>query len=132
MPTKALKSRRTMTPGAASQPPCGGSRTAEEIVEQYRAVMARGASTARAQTGADNAGGRIAEEDVQPSVEGEAGRGGTEDAARPDAGKGGGSDGAVPGRPVGPVEVEDPVLEPEEVRDDGAATVARCRWEGRW
>ena len=86
--------------------------------------MARGASTARAQTGADDAGGRIAEEDVQPSVE--------EDAARPDAGKGGGSDGAVPGWPVGPVEVEDPVPEPEEVRDDGAAMVARCRWEGRW
>ena len=104
----------------------------EEVVEQYRAMMARGAVTARAQTGADDAGGHIAEEDVRPSAEGEAGRGGVEDAARPDASEGGRTDGAVPGRPVGPVEVEDPVLEPEEVRDDGAATVARCRWEGRW
>jgi len=40
---------------------------AEEVVEQYRAVMARGTATARAQIGVDDASGRIAEEEVWPS-----------------------------------------------------------------
>ena len=42
-PSKALKLGRTTTPGSALQPLSGGSRTVEEVVEQYWAVMAQGA-----------------------------------------------------------------------------------------
>jgi len=108
-----------MTPGAATQPPSGRPRTAEEVVEQYRAAMARGAATVRAQTGADDADGRVAEEDVRLSAEGEAGGGGMEDAARPGAGEQGRIDGAASEQPVGQVERGGPVLEPVEARNGG-------------
>ena len=61
-------------PGSALQRLSGGSWTAEEVVEQYRVAMARGAATARAQTDTDDTGRRIAEVDVRLSAEGEAGR----------------------------------------------------------
>ena len=45
----------------------------EEMAEELRAAMARGAASARTQTGAGDAGGRAPEEGTQPDAGGEAG-----------------------------------------------------------
>ena len=72
-PTKAHKSGRTATSHTALQPPTGGSRTAEEVAEQYRAAMARGIAMARAQSGVDDTSRRGAKEAARPGAEEDAG-----------------------------------------------------------
>ena len=95
----------------------------EEMAEELRAALARGAASAGAQAGADDAGGRTSEGDAQPNAEGEAGRSGAEEASRPNAGERGGADGAALEQPVGPVEGESLVSGPEGARNEGATTV---------
>ena len=64
-----------MTPSTAPQPPSGGPQTAEEIAEELRAAMARGATSARAQLGANVAGRHNTKDVIWPSAEEESGRG---------------------------------------------------------
>ena len=77
---------------------------------------------ARAQTGTDDAGGSVMEEEVRPSAEGEASQGDAEDAPRPDAGEGGRTYRSMTEWPVGQAERVDPIPEPEVVGDEGAIT----------
>jgi len=120
-----------MTPSTASQPPSGRPRTAELISEELRAAMARGASSARAQLGANVAGRHGAKDVIRPRAEeessrgakGETGRGGEEGVARPDTRGEERTNAAAPDRPVGQVERTGPVPEPTEARDEGAMVV---------
>ena len=74
-PNKALKTGRSATPGMAPQPPSSGPRSAEEIAEELRAAIARGAASARAQLGVSDSGRHGAEDAIRPGAEGETGRG---------------------------------------------------------
>jgi hypothetical protein len=120
-----------MTPGMTLQPPSGGPLSAEEIVEELRAVIARGAASARAQLGVSDSDRHGAKDAIRPGTEGEAGRGaeggigqgGEEDATRPGTCGEERTDGAAMDRPVGQVERTSPVPEPTEVRDEGAMVV---------
>ena len=86
VPAKALKTGRSTTPSTAPQPPSGGPRTAEEIAEELRAAMARGAASARAQLGAKDVVRPSTEEESGRGDEGETCHGGEEGIARPDTG----------------------------------------------
>ena len=103
----------------------------EEIAEELRAAMARGAASARAQLGKNVAGWHGAKDVIRPSAEeesgwgaeGETGRGGEEGAARPATGGEKRADGVAPEQPVGQVERTSPVPEAMEARDEGATVV---------
>ena len=80
----------------------------EEIAEELRAAMARGAASARAQLGVNVTGQHGAKDVIRPSTEEESGRGaeaetghgGEEGAVRPDTGGEERTDGAAPEQPV--------------------------------
>ena len=103
----------------------------EEIAEELRAAMARGAASARAQLGVNVAGRHGAKDVIRPSAEEEPGRGaeeetcrgGEEGVARPGTGLEDRTDGAAPEQPIGQVERTGPVPEPTEARDEGATVV---------
>ena len=103
----------------------------EEIAEELRAAMARGAASARAQLGVNVAGRHGAKDVIRPSAEeesgrgaeGETGHGGVEGAARPGTGGEGRTDGAASEQPVSQVERIGPVPETTEARDEGATVV---------
>jgi hypothetical protein len=103
-PSKALKTGRSTTPGTAPQPPSGRYRSVEEIAEELRAAIVRGAASAGAQLGMSDSDRHGTEAAIRPGTEGEAGRGavggtgrgGEEDAAQPGTGREVRTDGAAP------------------------------------